>query len=111
MKTRYLRRLNLSNQQTTIVASTKKTEKGLYPVLSLLSKPAEGTLAAHKQAVATTDEHEQMLMSNIIDPRDIDTNFDDIHVPGGITDAVRTLTSLPLERPDAFSYGILLRAK
>ncbi|KAL5116032.1 hypothetical protein ACEQ8H_006043 [Pleosporales sp. CAS-2024a] len=56
-------------------------------------------------------KHEKWLMPGIADPHQIKTTFDQVHVPPETIDSIRTITSLSLLRPDAFSYGILANEK
>ena len=53
------------------------------------------------------DRHEKKLLTGIIRPQDIHTTFNQIHAPSVTIDALRTLTSLSLLRPEAFKYGVL----
>ena len=55
----------------------------------------------------TCNEHEKKLLNGVVDPENIRTTFDDIHVPPQTKMALKTLTSLSLVRPDAFTYGVL----
>jgi SpoVK/Ycf46/Vps4 family AAA+-type ATPase len=50
-------------------------------------------------------------MPGIADPDQIKTTFDQVHVPTETVDSIRTITSLSLLRPEAFSYGILATEK
>jgi ATP-dependent 26S proteasome regulatory subunit len=50
---------------------------------------------------------ETKLFGGIVHPDSIKTTFEDVHVAKDTVDAVRTLTSLSLLRPDAFKYGVL----
>jgi SpoVK/Ycf46/Vps4 family AAA+-type ATPase len=61
------------------------------------------------ERLATT--HEKWLMPGIVDPGQIKTTFDQVHVPLETIDSIRTVTSLSLLRPDAFNYGILATEK
>ncbi|KAE9984402.1 hypothetical protein BLS_002432 [Venturia inaequalis] len=56
---------------------------------------------------ASCDEREKRLLGGVVLPESIRTTFKDIHVAPETVDTVRTLTSLSLSRPDAFSYGVL----
>lgn len=51
--------------------------------------------------------HEKKLLSGVIEPQKITTTFKDIHIPAETIDALQTLTTLSLIRPDAFRYGVL----
>lgn len=51
--------------------------------------------------------HEQRLLNGVVDASSIRTTFADVHVPKDTVDALKTLTSLSLIRPEAFTYGVL----
>ena len=55
--------------------------------------------------------HEKKFLGGVIEPDSIRTTFDTVHVPVETIDAVKTLTTLSLIRPDAFSYGVLASDK
>ena len=55
----------------------------------------------------TCNEHEKKLLNGVVDPENIRTTFDDVQVPPQTKTALKTLTSLSLVRPDAFTYGVL----
>lgn len=59
------------------------------------------------QVRAKASRHEKKLLSGVIEPGKINTTFKDIHIPVETIDALQTLTSLSLLRPDAFRYGVL----
>lgn len=53
------------------------------------------------------EQHEQRLLSCIVDPASLSTSFSQVHLPEHTVDAVRTIVSLPLLHPAAFQQGIL----
>ena len=55
----------------------------------------------------TCNDHEKKLLNGVVDPEDIRTTFADVHASPQTIDALKTLTSLSLVRPDAFTYGVL----
>lgn len=55
--------------------------------------------------------HEKKLLSGVVDAKSIRTTFADVHVPKETIDALKTLTSLSLVRPEAFTYGVLATDK
>jgi SpoVK/Ycf46/Vps4 family AAA+-type ATPase len=55
--------------------------------------------------------HEKKLLNGVIDANAIRTKFTDVHTPQETIEALKTLTSLPLLRPDAFTYGVLATDK
>lgn len=63
------------------------------------------------QIAATASKYEKRLMPGIADPDQIKTTFDQVHVPKETVESLRTISSLSLLRPEAFSYGILATEK
>ncbi|KAG0158051.1 hypothetical protein PDIDSM_5564 [Penicillium digitatum] len=59
----------------------------------------------------TCNTHEKKLLNGVVDAKSIRTTFNDVHVPPETIDALKTLTSLSLIRPDAFTYGVLATDK
>lgn len=55
--------------------------------------------------------HEKKLMGGVIEPHKIATTFAHVHAPLDTIDALKTLTTLSLVRPDAFKYGVLASDK
>jgi SpoVK/Ycf46/Vps4 family AAA+-type ATPase len=64
-----------------------------------------------QRIASTASKHEKRLMPGIADPDQIKTTFEQVHVPTETVDSIRTITSLSLLRPEAFSYGILATEK
>ncbi|KAL9043313.1 MAG: hypothetical protein Q9214_003496 [Letrouitia sp. 1 TL-2023] len=55
----------------------------------------------------TCNPYERKLLNGVIDPGSIRTTFADVCALPETIDALKTLTSLSLVRPDAFTYGVL----
>jgi SpoVK/Ycf46/Vps4 family AAA+-type ATPase len=55
--------------------------------------------------------HEKRFLGGVIDPANIHTTFADVQAPPETIEALKTLTSLSLIRPDSFSYGVLATDK
>lgn len=75
-------------------------------------------LAGQKQAKDKIKEirkkatpHEKKLLAGVILPENLRTTFADIRAPKETVEALKTLTSLSLVRPEAFSYGVLATDK
>ncbi|RKF57617.1 putative mitochondrial aaa atpase [Erysiphe neolycopersici] len=62
-----------------------------------------------KASKLTYNTYEKKLLSGVVSPEKIRTTFADIQVPEEIIEALKTLISLSLTRPEAFTYGILRR--
>ncbi|KAI9049838.1 hypothetical protein LZ554_005988 [Drepanopeziza brunnea f. sp. 'monogermtubi'] len=57
------------------------------------------------------NQQESKLLSGVVLPSEIRTTFADIRAPKETVEALKTLTSLSLLRPEAFSYGVLATDK
>jgi ATP-dependent 26S proteasome regulatory subunit len=57
------------------------------------------------------NKYEKKLLGGVVDADSIRTTFSDVHVPSETVEALKTLTSLSLKRPDAFTYGVLASDK
>ena len=68
---------------------------------------AGSTEARMDRLKKSCNSHESRLLSGVVDPQNIKTRFTDVHAPLETIDALKTLTSLSLLRPDAFKYGVL----
>ena len=60
-----------------------------------------------KRLRKTCNKHEKKLLNGVVDPEKIRTTFADVRAPPATIEALKTLTSLSLVRPDAFTYGVL----
>jgi AAA+ superfamily predicted ATPase len=72
---------------------------------------SEGTVDRFAAMRHTWSRQEEKLSSGIVAARDIKTTFADIRAPEDTVEALKTLTSLSLLRPEAFSYGVLATDK
>ncbi|CAG8477715.1 14310_t:CDS:2 [Acaulospora morrowiae] len=53
------------------------------------------------------DKYEKKLLGCVVDPENINVAFSDIHVAQSTIQTLQTLITLPLMRPQSFSYGVL----
>ncbi|KAK1087674.1 hypothetical protein LTR48_002345 [Friedmanniomyces endolithicus] len=56
---------------------------------------------------SSCNHHETKLLTGVVDAKNIKTGFSDVHAPASTIEALKTLTSLSLLRPEAFTYGVL----
>lgn len=63
------------------------------------------------QIAKSCTKHERKLLGGVVEAEKIKTTFGDVHVPIETVEALKTLTTLSLIRPDAFSYGVLASDK
>lgn len=64
-----------------------------------------------KDLAKRCDKYEQKFLGGVIEPSKISTTFAGVHVPHDVVDTLKTLTSLSITRPEAFSYGVLATDK
>lgn len=65
------------------------------------------TDAKMKKLRKTCNSYEKKLLNGVVDPTNIRTTFADVRAPPETIEALQTLTSLSLVRPEAFTYGVL----
>lgn len=68
-------------------------------------------LSAGAKLRSQCNKHEKRLLHGVIDPSSIRTTFADVRAPKETIEMLKTLTSLSLLRPDAFTYGVLATDK
>ncbi|KAF3217597.1 hypothetical protein TWF106_007903 [Orbilia oligospora] len=73
--------------------------------------PEEERAAKLRKLKGKCNKHEKRLLGGVIDPSGISTGFDQVRAAVETVDALKTLTSLSLLRPEAFSYGVLAQDK
>lgn len=89
------------HEKTTNILSSK-------PHLPLTSKAAEQRMSKLRRICNT---HETRLLSGVVDAGNIRTTFANVQAPPETIEALKTLTTLSLVRPDAFTYGVLATDK
>ncbi|RPB00983.1 AAA-domain-containing protein [Choiromyces venosus 120613-1] len=72
-------------------------------VAMLEGRPLKKKLKLPKNCTA----HEKKLLGGVVDPTEIRTGFSSVRAPEETIEALKTLTSLSLIRPEAFKYGVL----
>src|SRR5690606_18246818 len=59
-----------------------------------------------EKVTKTCNNHEKKLLGGVIDPDSIKSGFSSVRAAPETIDAMKTLTTLSLIRPDAFKYGV-----
>ncbi|KFZ01738.1 hypothetical protein V501_09823 [Pseudogymnoascus sp. VKM F-4519 (FW-2642)] len=80
---------------------------------STTTSSSKDTLAdqKRKQIKVNATLREKKLLGGVVHPENIKVTFSDVRAPADTIDALKTLTSLSLVRPEAFSYGVLAKDK
>ncbi|KAK6359385.1 hypothetical protein TWF696_000545 [Orbilia brochopaga] len=71
----------------------------------------EARAAKLRKLKGKCNKHEKRLLGGVIDPTSITTGFEQVRAAPDTVEALKTLTSLSLLRPEAFSYGVLASDK
>merc|ERR1711977_677695 len=98
------------------VLSGSDQAKFAWGAAELKSEDDEIELMLSETDVATAErkkskQQEAKLLNGVVLASDIRTTFGDIRAPKETVEALKTLTSLSLIRPEAFSYGVLATDK
>ena len=64
-----------------------------------------------KEITSTANRREKQLMRGVVNAQEIRVGFDDVHATDETKEALKTVTTLALTRPDAFKYGVLANDK
>jgi SpoVK/Ycf46/Vps4 family AAA+-type ATPase len=92
-------------------AELNEDEEEVEDVLQDLKDPSQMVKEKIKRIRSEGTAHEKRLLGGVISPGDIRTTFSDVRAPKETVEALKTLTSLSLIRPEAFSYGVLATDK
>ncbi|KAL8783392.1 MAG: hypothetical protein Q9213_004651 [Squamulea squamosa] len=87
-----------------------KRQKELINRIRRLGEDADSETVQAKLR-SQCNKHEKRLLNGVINPSSIRTTFKDVRAPKETIETLRTLTSLSLLRPDAFTYGVLATDK
>ncbi|GBG64633.1 hypothetical protein CBR_g45688 [Chara braunii] len=90
-----------------LVITAESLEHGLKMLQSIQSD--SGTLKRSLKDVATDNEFEKRLLSEVIPPNEIGVTFDHIGALEGVKETLKELVMLPLQRPELFCKGQLTK--
>ncbi|QKX59951.1 uncharacterized protein TRUGW13939_07093 [Talaromyces rugulosus] len=95
-----------------LVDENEKAGQKVMDALEGISEPAEssgphGKSKSPSALAPKCNKHEKKLLNGVVKADSIRTTFSDVHVPPETVEAINSLTSLSLIRPEAFSYGVL----
>jgi SpoVK/Ycf46/Vps4 family AAA+-type ATPase len=84
-------------------------QKGNEPTSDQLAQ--QDHEAKMKEITASANRREKQLLRGVVNAQDIRVGFDDVHATDETKEALKTVTTLALTRPDAFKYGVLANDK
>ncbi|KAJ4410943.1 hypothetical protein N0V82_009133 [Gnomoniopsis sp. IMI 355080] len=117
---RHMRRVDstrstiLGIQDTSNLPSAAVADSSSSPLASLVSLGNNRPEVQDRRKTPRNvnfDDEEKKLVSGLVDVRDIHTTFDDVIAPPDVRDSLIALTTLSLQHPKAFSYGVLARER
>lgn len=76
-----------------------------------ITSEATSSSGRRKGPPGDLDEEEKKLLSGIVNVDEIHTTFDEVIVPPEIRESLMALTTLSIQHPKAFSYGVLARER
>ena len=86
-------------------------QKGIKGPFPDLNADSEGTAQKKTSTIESIkkdlNQHESRLLPGVVNAENIKAGFGQVHAPPETIEALKTLTSLSLLRPDAFKYGVL----
>ena len=86
----------------------ERKAKGTEDLVSAFNETQSETIEEKMQKLRKKcNSYEKKLLSGVVDAKNIRTTFADVQVAPETIEALKTLTSLSLVRPDAFTYGVL----
>lgn len=106
----------LGSNRATGVQSTATTSFESSPIENLISlgndnSPDSKVERRRNPKNMNLDDEEKKLLSGLVNEADIHTTFDDVIASPDVRDSLLALTTLSLQHPKAFSYGVLARER
>ncbi|KAL8657915.1 MAG: hypothetical protein Q9226_001440 [Calogaya cf. arnoldii] len=89
----------------------QQRQKGDKDQIKSMKKKGMSSGALQAKLRSQCNKHEKRLLHGVVDPSSIRTTFADVRAPEETKETLKTLTSLSLLRPDAFTYGVLATDK
>ncbi|KAL8753890.1 MAG: hypothetical protein Q9199_004719 [Rusavskia elegans] len=94
-----------------ISEENRQRQKGDNDHFQAINKKEMSSEAVQAKLRSKCNKHEARLLHGVVDPKSIRTTFADVRAPKDTIETLKTLTSLSLLRPDAFTYGVLATDK
>jgi hypothetical protein len=95
-----------------LMQKTDRIKNGWLQEKSPKNKPRENNRERLLGSLRKTcNRYEKKLLNGVVDSKSIRTTFSDVHATPDNVEALKTLTSLSLVRPEAFTYGVLATDK
>lgn len=89
--------------------SSESLKHGIDMLESIQSGSKSSTKRKSLKDIATENEFEKRLLADVIPPHEIGVTFEDIGALESVKDTLKELVMLPLQRPELFNRGQLMK--
>uniref|UniRef100_A0A0E0GM96 AAA+ ATPase domain-containing protein n=1 Tax=Oryza nivara TaxID=4536 RepID=A0A0E0GM96_ORYNI len=89
--------------------SSESLKHGVDMLESVESNPKSSNIRKSLKDIATENEFEKRLLADVIPPDEIGVTFEDIGALESVKETLKELVMLPLQRPELFSRGQLMK--
>ncbi|WVQ74383.1 hypothetical protein IAR50_003984 [Cryptococcus sp. DSM 104548] len=101
-------KVHAANQISSHLSTGGKKKESSGPEVEGQPQPLVDTVVENLKKDKKLGQHEKRLLNCIVDPTKLaSTTFNDVHLPDGTIDGIRSMISLPLLYPEAFRGGVL----
>ncbi|TVU47078.1 hypothetical protein EJB05_06658, partial [Eragrostis curvula] len=91
------------------ILSSESLKHGVDMLESIQSSTKSSNKRKSLKDIATENEFEKRLLADVIPPHEIGVTFEDIGALESVKDTLKELVMLPLQRPELFSKGHLMK--
>uniref|UniRef100_A0A0D9VTX1 AAA+ ATPase domain-containing protein n=1 Tax=Leersia perrieri TaxID=77586 RepID=A0A0D9VTX1_9ORYZ len=92
-----------------LALSSESLKHGIDMLESMESNPKSSNIRKSLKDIATENEFEKRLLADVIPPDELGVTFEDIGALENIKETLKELVMLPLQRPELFSRGQLMK--
>jgi SpoVK/Ycf46/Vps4 family AAA+-type ATPase len=103
------RTIQTPGKDVKVVLSGESLKHGVDLLECIQSDPKKKSTKKSLKDVATENEFEKRLLTDVIPPDEIGVTFEDIGALENVKETLKELVMLPLQRPELFSKGQLMK--
>ncbi|WVZ67031.1 hypothetical protein U9M48_016170 [Paspalum notatum var. saurae] len=101
--------MQTSGKDVRFVLSSESLKHGVDLLESIQSDPKKKSTKKSLKDVVTENDFEKRLLADVIPPDEIGVTFEDIGALENVKETLKELVMLPLQRPELFSKGQLMK--
>lgn len=102
---------NLAKASAVPTLASSSPIRDLMSLGNNIASEATSSPGRRKELPSDLDDEEKKLLPGIVNVDEIHTTFDEVIVPPEIRESLMALTTLSIQHPKAFSYGVLARER